>query len=142
MVDAFLSRLTVFPIAKSRVLQIEFSSKDPALAARGANTVAELFLEAQQQAKRDEAKAASAWLSVKIDELRGKVAEADSKVEAFRASSGLLAGANGHDGSEPAARRHDDAARDRALQPSERRRQGRSRFAQCCTMGGSTRFRR
>ena len=95
MVDAFLSRLTVFPIAKSRVLQIEFSSKDPALAARGANTVAELFLEAQQQAKRDEAKAASAWLSVKIDELRGKVAEADSKVEAFRAGSGLLAGANG-----------------------------------------------
>jgi uncharacterized protein involved in exopolysaccharide biosynthesis len=95
LVDAFLSRLTVFPIAKSRVLQIEFSSKDPALAARGANLVAELYLDAQQQAKRDEAKAASAWLSAKIDELRGKVAEADSKVEAFRASSGLLAGANG-----------------------------------------------
>ena len=95
LVDAFLSRLTVFPIAKSRVLQIEFSSKDPALAARGANTVATLYLDAQQQAKRDEAKAASAWLSVKIDELRGKVAEADSKVEAFRASSGLLASANG-----------------------------------------------
>ena len=95
LVDAFLSRLTVFPIAKSRVLQIEFSSKDPALAARGANLVAELYLDAQQQAKRDEAKAASAWLSAKIDELRGKVAEADGKVEAFRASSGLLAGANG-----------------------------------------------
>ena len=95
LVDAFLSRLTVFPVAKSRVLQIEFSSSDPALAARGANTVAELYLDAQEQAKRDEAKAASAWLSVKIDELRGKVAEADSKVEAFRASSGLLAGANG-----------------------------------------------
>ncbi len=95
LVDMFLSRLTVFPIAKSRVLQIEFSSKDPALAARGANTVAELYLDAQQQAKRDEARAASAWLSTKIGELRGKVAEADSKVEAFRASSGLLAGANG-----------------------------------------------
>jgi uncharacterized protein involved in exopolysaccharide biosynthesis len=95
LMDAFLARLTVFPIAKSRVLQIEFSSKDPALAARGANTVAELYLDAQQQAKGDEAKAASAWLSTKIDELRGKVAEADSKVEAFRASSGLLVGANG-----------------------------------------------
>jgi len=50
LVDAFLSRLTVFPVAKSRVLQIEFSSSDPALAARGANTVAELYLDAQQQA--------------------------------------------------------------------------------------------
>jgi uncharacterized protein involved in exopolysaccharide biosynthesis len=95
LVDAFLSRLTVFPVARSRVLQIEFSSSDPALAARAANTVAELYLDAQEQAKRDEATAASVWLSAKIDELRGKVAEADSKVEAFRASSGLLAGANG-----------------------------------------------
>jgi len=95
LIDAFLSRLTVFPVAKSRVLQIEFTSSDPALAARGANTVAELYLDSQEQAKRDEAKAASAWLSAKIDELRGKVAEAEGNVEAFRASSGLLAGANG-----------------------------------------------
>ena len=56
---------------------------DPALAARGANTVAELYLDAQQQAKRDEAKAASAWLSTKIDELRGKVAEADARSKRF-----------------------------------------------------------
>ena len=95
LVDAFLARLTVFPIAKSRVLQIEFSSADPALAAKGANAVAELYLDSQEQAKRDTAKAAGAWLATKIDELRGKVAEAESKVEAFRASSGLFAGANG-----------------------------------------------
>jgi uncharacterized protein involved in exopolysaccharide biosynthesis len=95
LVDAFLSRLTVFPVAKSRVLQIEFSSSDPALAARGANTVAELYLDAQEQAKRDDAKAASGWLSAKIEELRAKVADADNKVEAFRANYGLLAGANG-----------------------------------------------
>ncbi len=95
LIDTFLARLTVFPITKSRVLQIEFSSSDPALAARGANTVAALYLDSQQQAKRDSAKAASAWLSTKIDELRGKVAEAESKTEAFRARSGLFAGANG-----------------------------------------------
>ena len=34
------------------------------------------------------ARAASAWLSQKIEELRAKVAEADAKVEAFRASPG------------------------------------------------------
>ncbi len=95
VVDAFLSRLTVFPVVKSRVLQIEFVSEDPALAARGANTVAELYLAEQEDAKKNEAKAASAWLSQKIDELRAKVADADAKVEAFRADSGLLAGANG-----------------------------------------------
>ena len=49
VVDAFLARLTVFPVAKSRVLQIEFVSADPALAARGANTVAALYLAEQEQ---------------------------------------------------------------------------------------------
>jgi uncharacterized protein involved in exopolysaccharide biosynthesis len=93
--DAFLDRLTVFPVAKSRVLQIEFVSVDPALAARGANMVAELYLAQQEEAKRVEARDASAWLTQKIEELRGKVAEADAKVEAFRAASGLFAGPNG-----------------------------------------------
>ena len=38
--------------------------------------------------------AASAWLASKIDELRGKVADADAKAENYRAQSGLLAGSN------------------------------------------------
>jgi polysaccharide biosynthesis transport protein len=94
IVDTFLSRLTAFPVAKTRVLQIEFVSQDPDLAARGANVVTQLFLEAQESAKKDSAKAASAWLAAKIDELRGRVAETDAKVENFRAQSGLLAGGN------------------------------------------------
>ncbi len=93
--ETFLSRLTVFPDAKSRVLQIEFVSSDAALAARGANTMATLFLAEQEQARKDSARAAAAWLSGKIEQLRAKVADADSKAEAFRATSGLLTGANG-----------------------------------------------
>jgi len=95
VVENFLGRLTVFPIAKSRVLQIEFSSADPALAARGANEVADLFLNEKEDAKKNQATAARDWLSGKIAQLRAKVAEADAKVEAFRSDSGLLDVANG-----------------------------------------------
>jgi polysaccharide biosynthesis transport protein len=91
LVDAFLSHLNVFPVAKTRVLQIEFVSQDPAFAAEAANVVAQLFLQSREDAKKSEAKTASAWLAAKIDELRGKVAEADAKVETFRAHAGLLA---------------------------------------------------
>jgi succinoglycan biosynthesis transport protein ExoP len=94
MVETFQSRLTAFPVLKTRVLQIEFVSQDPDLAARGANVVAQLFLQSQESAKKDETKSASAWLASKIDELRGKVAETDAKVETYRAESGLLAGNN------------------------------------------------
>jgi succinoglycan biosynthesis transport protein ExoP len=94
VVDAFLSHLSAFPVAKTRVLQIEFSSEDPALAARGANVVAQLFLRQQENAKIDSAKSASAWLATRIEALRGKVADADSKVESYRAQAGLFAGPN------------------------------------------------
>ncbi len=95
VVDKFLSRLTVFPVPKSRVLEIEFVSRDSALAARAANTVAELFLQSQTEAKANAARAAGAWLARRIEELRAKVADADAKVEAYRAEAGLIAGANG-----------------------------------------------
>ena len=90
LVDTFLSHLNAFPVAKTRVLQIEFVSQDAEFAARGANVVAQLFLDQQEEAKKDAAKAASAWLAAKITELRAKVADAAGKVEAFRAQSGLL----------------------------------------------------
>ena len=77
------------------MLQIEFVSRDPQLAARAANTVAEVFLQSQEEAKAQTARAAGAWLSRKIEELRGKVADADAKVEAYRTQAGLIAGANG-----------------------------------------------
>jgi uncharacterized protein involved in exopolysaccharide biosynthesis len=94
-VDKFLSRLTVFPVPRSRVLEIEFVSRDPGLAARGANAVADVYLQSQTEAKASAARAAGSWLLRKIEDLCAKVADADTKVEAFRAESGLLAGANG-----------------------------------------------
>ena len=94
-VEVFLSKLNVFAVTKTRVLQIEFSNSDPALAARGANEVAALYLDQQEAAKVRDAKVAASWLSKKIDELRTRVAESDAKVEALRASAGLLTGANG-----------------------------------------------
>ena len=95
VVDTFLNHTTVFPIARSRVIQIEFQSQDATLAARGANTLADLFLESRSDAKKDEAKAAATWLGAHIEPLRAKVAEDERALEAFRGSSGLLTGANG-----------------------------------------------
>lgn len=95
LVEIFLNKLNVFAVTKTRVLQIEFTNSDPALAARGANEVAALYLDQQEAANVREAKVAASWLATKIEELRTKVAEADEKAETLRASAGLLPGANG-----------------------------------------------
>jgi len=95
VVETFLNHTTVFPVVRSRVIQIEFQSQDAALAARGANTLAGLFLDSRTEAKKAEAKAAASWLGDHIEPLRIKVAEAERSLESFRGSSGLLTGANG-----------------------------------------------
>ncbi|WP_232629750.1 GumC family protein [Methylobacterium sp. Leaf118] len=90
VLDAYLDRLLVYPAGKSRILTIEFKSRDPELAARGANTVADLYLASLAAASVDTARYASTWLGNNIDALRARVAEAEAKVEAFRAKNGLI----------------------------------------------------
>ncbi|SED90074.1 Uncharacterized protein involved in exopolysaccharide biosynthesis [Rhizobiales bacterium GAS188] len=94
VLEKFSDRLRVFPARGSRVINIEFTSADPQLAADGANMMADLYLRAQEGAKKTSARSAGAWLSSTIQPLRKKVDEAEAKVEAFRSQSGLFMGAN------------------------------------------------
>ena len=70
------------------------SRSDPELAARVANSIADGYLVLQQNARQEQAKSASQWLSGEIDNLRKKVADAESRVEDFRSKSSLFVGTN------------------------------------------------
>ena len=94
VLDAYFDRLTAYAVDKSRVIVIEFQSRDPELAARVANSIADGYLEFQQNARQEQAKAAGQWLSGEIDSLRKKVADAESRVEDFRSKSSLFIGTN------------------------------------------------
>jgi uncharacterized protein involved in exopolysaccharide biosynthesis/Mrp family chromosome partitioning ATPase len=94
VLEAYYERLTAFPVDKSRVIAIEFSSADPELAATAANAIADAYLELQQRAKQDQTRVASQWLGAEIETLRKKVAEAEARVEEFRGKSNLFIGTN------------------------------------------------
>jgi uncharacterized protein involved in exopolysaccharide biosynthesis/Mrp family chromosome partitioning ATPase len=94
VLDAYYDRLTAYAVDKSRVIVVEFQSRDPELASRVANSIADGYLVLQQSARQDQARAASQWLSGEIDSLRGKVAEAEARVEDFRSKSNLFVGTN------------------------------------------------
>lgn len=94
VLDAYFDRLTAYAVDKSRVVVIEFQSRDPDLAAKVANSIAENYLVLQQNARQDQARAAGQWLSGEIDNLRKKVADAESRVEDFRSKSSLFVGTN------------------------------------------------
>ncbi len=94
VLDAYFERLTAYAVDKSRVIVIEFQSRNPELAARVANSIADGYLEFQQNARQQQAKAAGQWLSGEIESLRKKVAAAESRVEDFRSKSSLFIGTN------------------------------------------------
>ena len=94
VLEAYYERFTAYAVDKSRVIVVDFQSRDPELAARVANSIAEGYLVLQQDARQQQAKSAGQWLSGEIEHLRQKVAEAESRVEDFRSKSSLFVGTN------------------------------------------------
>ena len=94
VLEAYYDRFTAYAVDKSRVIVVEFQSRDPDLAARVANSIAEGYLVLLQDARQQQAKSAGQWLSGEIESLRKKVAESESRVEDFRSKSSLFVGTN------------------------------------------------
>jgi uncharacterized protein involved in exopolysaccharide biosynthesis/Mrp family chromosome partitioning ATPase len=94
VLEAFYDRLSVNAIDRSRVITISFSSADPDLAARVANAVAATYLTMQQSAKQKQTREASEWLAGEINNMRTKVAEAEGRIQDYRAKANLYAGSN------------------------------------------------
>jgi polysaccharide biosynthesis transport protein len=94
VLEAYYDRLTVYPVDKSRVIVIDFSSEDPELAAQVTNAIADGYLQLLQKVKQDQAQSATQVLAGQVETLRKKVVEAEGKVEAYRARSNLLIGNN------------------------------------------------
>lgn len=94
VLESWYDRLTAYPVDKSRVIVIEFQSWDPALAARVTNAIADAYLRMEQSVRQEQTRGAGQWLAGEIDKLRGKVADAEAKVEEFRSHTNLLVGTN------------------------------------------------
>jgi capsular exopolysaccharide synthesis family protein len=92
VVNSFMRRLAVKPQGRSRVMGIFFRSNNPRIAAKAANTIADLYIISQLEAKFEAGKRATAWLNDRITKLRADVGTAERAVEQFRKRSGLTRG--------------------------------------------------
>jgi exopolysaccharide transport family protein len=94
VLKAMRNKLKVYPVERSRVIVIEFSSEDPKLAAEIPNAIAEAYISVQGDAKIQSNSAATDWLAPEIADLSKRVRDAEAKVANYRAQSGLLMGGN------------------------------------------------
>jgi polysaccharide biosynthesis transport protein len=83
--DAFAARLAVRQDGRSHVINVSFTSTDPAKAALIANKAAELYVEDQLAAKRSATTRASAWLWERVEALRAELEASEQAVARYRA---------------------------------------------------------
>ncbi|MFN3933039.1 MAG: GumC family protein [Parvibaculum sp.] len=89
VIDRVLANLEIAREGATYVINIGFTSENPAKAARIANAFAETYILDQLEAKFDATRQANEWLSRRLAELRQQVQDADRAVEIFRSEQGL-----------------------------------------------------
>lgn len=92
IVDSHLRKLQVSRVKRSRVIAIEVTLTDATLAAAVANTVADLYIVEQLEAKFEASRRATEWLNERLSGLRSSVKKAEQAVEQYRRRSGLVEG--------------------------------------------------
>ena len=86
------SSLSVRIEGRSRVIEVTARSPDPKLAAGLANTLADLYLLEQLEAKFEATRRAAAWLNDRVQDLRRQVEASERAVEEYHREHGLIEG--------------------------------------------------
>jgi len=95
VLDIFVTRLAVSPIGRSRAINIQFTSENAQLAARVANTIAQLYIVERLDEKFESTRKVTEWLNSRIGELRRDVEGKQRAVDDFRRKADLLKGERG-----------------------------------------------
>jgi polysaccharide biosynthesis transport protein len=86
----FQERLDIRPIRRSRAVELRFDSRDPELAARSVNAVAENYIQKNLEARWDATQKASEWLSLQLKDLQAKLEKSEDDMQKYAAENGLL----------------------------------------------------
>lgn len=87
-------KLNVYRVEGTRIIGIEFSSRQAKLAVDVPDAIADAYVETLRGSKRESSTEATDYLAPEIDRLSKQVKDAEAKVAEYRAQSDLLIGQN------------------------------------------------
>jgi len=90
LVSAFIGRIEVSPIRNSRLVNLSFQARDPALAASIVNALAKAYIDQNLEIKLKAAKDAVRWLHERIEEEREKVEKAEQALLAYKEKHSII----------------------------------------------------
>jgi capsular exopolysaccharide synthesis family protein len=83
-VDRFLENLTISPVRNSRLVDVRYRLRDPAVAAAVADSIAENYIERDLAYKFTASRDASDWLGDRLTEQRAQVEKAELALQHYR----------------------------------------------------------
>ncbi len=89
-VSNFMAATSVNPIERSNLVRVSFYSRNPELASRIANQLANDYIDQNLQVKWDESLKASEWLSGRLVELKAKLQQSEDAMQAYAAKNSIL----------------------------------------------------
>lgn len=90
VVAAFTAGLSISPVRKTQLVKINYQSTDRELAARIANTFADVYIESHLEAKLSVTKKAADWLSNRLGDLRATLHESEGRLQDYREEAELV----------------------------------------------------
>lgn len=90
-VGALLHRLEVEPVRRTRLVNVHFDDRDPALATQVANKLTELYLTMNLEMRLKATQDASGWLATEIARVRDNLARAEQALQAYKEKFNLVA---------------------------------------------------
>lgn len=89
---AVQNAITARNLKQTRLIEVSFTTEDPALAALAANMAMDIYVTGQLDSKFDAVKRASEWLRGRVADLRREVRDGEDRIAAYRAREGLVQG--------------------------------------------------
>ncbi|SPP93890.1 AAA family ATPase [Bradyrhizobium vignae] len=86
----FLDRLSASRVGYSHVIEVNFSSSDPVLAAEIANAIAKAYINDQLEAKFEATRTATSWLRERLRTLGEEALTAERAVEAYKSQNNIV----------------------------------------------------
>ena len=90
LVSSFVGRISVSPVRDSRLVDIGFTARDPQVAVRAVNALAQAYIDNNMDLRLGAIKDAMAWMNERIEEERTKVENAERKLQEYREREGII----------------------------------------------------
>ncbi len=89
LVKAFRSRLSIKPVRNSRIVEVSFESIDPRLAALGANTVAQAYIDWNLGLRIQSTQFATQFLEEQVQQAKIRMEASEEAIQQYREKHGL-----------------------------------------------------